>query len=374
MKYPLIWASFAFLLLACERPADNLEAEKAPATGMLIELKNPQLEVAIDSYGGAFTRVVHTDQPVNPLTWAVPPEQMPDNNKAGAPFQGHFLCLGRWGQPSKGEMAAGMPHNGEPANSLWSVGKRSETSVEMNAGAPLDGMVAERSVSLLPNAPVFQVTERFINTFSLSRPTNVVQHITLGPPFLSPALKVNTNATDGFNQKFAMPDPHRLAYEWPMGIVDTTGRRIDMRRTDQEENYVTTHLFPDTATYGWVTALQPEDGLLLGYVWKLDEYPWINIWNHYANGEPAAKGLEFGTTGIGATYEALTTKNTRFRGQNSFEYLDAGQAVEKSYIGFMLPVPNVQSVERLSISAETITLYFEGQPGSTKTITLPNPL
>lgn len=374
MKKWLLGISLAMFALSCGEPGPK-EMQKGQASESTpITLTNDQLKVTIDTYGGAFTEIIHREQPVNPLTWGVEADQMPENNRDGAPFQGHFLCLGRWGQPSKGEMAAGVPHNGEPANSLWSVSQQTETRVEMNAGAPLDGMVVTRSVSLLPTAPVFRVSESFTNTFSLSRPTNVVQHITLGPPFLSPALRVNTNATHGFNQKFAMPDPHRLSYEWPMGIADTTGRQIDLRRTDEEENYVTTHLFPDTATYGWVTALQPEDGLLLGYVWKLDEYPWINIWNYYAEGQPAAKGLEFGTTGIGAPYEALITQDTRFREKTSFEYIDAGETLDKSFAGFLISVPNVQKVTGLDITSTSIVLHFEASRGSTETFTLSNPL
>jgi hypothetical protein len=374
MKKRLFLLGFSTLLFACNPPVDPPTSPASEQGSHPIELSNGQLDVTIDAYGGAFTRIVHQEQPVNPLTWAVTAAQMPENNQAGAPFQGHFLCLGRWGQPSKGEMAAGVPHNGEPANSMWIIREQTENSIEMAADAPLDGMEVNRTVALQPNAPVFKVTERFTNTFSLSRPTNVVQHITLGPPFLSPALRVNTNATHGFNQKFATPDPHRLSYEWPMGIADTTGRQIDLRRTDEEENYVTTHLFPDTATYGWVTALQPKDGLLLGYVWKLDEYPWINIWNYYAEGQPAAKGLEFGTTGIGAPYEALITQDTRFREQTSFEYIDAGETLNKSFAGFLIPVPNVQKVTGLDITSTSIVVHFEASRGSTETFILPNPL
>ncbi len=374
MRKWLLGISLAVLTLGCGTPGAEETRENPVAESTPVKLSNDQLQVTIDAYGGAFTQILHNENPVNPLTWGVTTEQMPENNKSGAPFQGHFLCLGRWGQPSKGEMAAGVPHNGEPANSLWTISQQTKTEVKMNAGAPLDGMVVARSVSLLPNAPVFRVSESFTNTFSLSRPTNVVQHITLGPPFLSPALTVHTNATHGFNQKFALPDPHRLAYEWPQGVADTTGRTIDMRRTDEEENYVTTHLFPDTATYGWVAALQPEQGLILGYIWRLSEYPWINIWNHYADGQPAAKGLEFGTTGIGAPYEQLIMKDTRFRGQTSFEYIDAGETLEKSFAGFMLPAPNVSSIEDIEVRDDQIILYLKGAAGSANTITLPNPL
>lgn len=374
MKNHLLGFCLLALLFSCTPPDTPVSAESQEGQSTPLTIGNDQLEVTIDAYGGAFERVALKEQPVNPFTWALTAEQMPDNNKAGAAFKGHFLCLGRWGQPSRGEMKAGLPHNGEPANSMWAIEEQDEKHLRMTAGAPLDGMAVDRTVDVHPDAPVFSVTERFTNTFSLSRPTNVVQQITVGPPFLSPALTVNTNASHGFNQKFAMPNPEKLAYEWPMGVADTTGRKIDMSKSDENENYVTTHLFPDSATYGWVTALQPEEGLLLGYIWKLEAYPWINIWNHYSDGKPAAKGLEFGTTGIGAPYEALIMKDTRFKGQQSFEYIDAGETLEKSFAGFLIPAKGVQSVKKLDVSDSGVIIKMEDNTGLPITITLPNPL
>src|SRR3546814_11782552 len=56
---------------------------------------------------------------LNPLSFVMEPEDMPLNNRNGAPYQGHFLCLGRWGEPSDGERKAGVPNHGQAANLLW---------------------------------------------------------------------------------------------------------------------------------------------------------------------------------------------------------------------------------------------------------------
>ena len=67
-------------------------------------------------------------------------------------------------------------------------------------------------------------------------------------------------------------------------------------------------------------------------------------------------------------------KDTRFKGQTSFEYIDAGETLEKSFAGFMLPAPNVSSIEDIEVRDGQIILYLEGAAGSANTITLPNPL
>lgn len=299
-------------------------------------LKNDSLELRIEVHGGHYTGILVPGNDINPLSWAVTAEQMPANNKDGAPFKGHFLCLGRWGAPSKGEIAAGIPHNGEQSNTFWTIDKVTRHQVAMTNTAPLDGLSVERSVKLLNEEPAFVVQEMFTNTSSLGRVSNVVQHVTIGPPFLSKSTLVNSNSGKGFNQKYSYPDPHAHAYDWPIAVMDPDKNElVDVTRTDKEFNYVSTHLIQDT-DYGWITAYDPESGLLLGYVWRTNEYPWVNIWNHYENGSPAAKGLEFGTTGIGRPYKDLLETDTRFHGINSWEYIDAGEQITKTFIGFLI--------------------------------------
>ncbi|PYV82682.1 MAG: hypothetical protein DMG05_27710 [Acidobacteria bacterium] len=38
--------------------------------------------------------------------------------------------------------------------------------------------------------------------------------------------------------------------------------------------------------YGWVTASNPEKGLMIGYVWKAKDYPWLIDWRDVQNGSP----------------------------------------------------------------------------------------
>lgn len=138
--------------------------------------------------------------------------------------------------------------------------------------------------------------------------------------------------------------------------MDTLGTTTDLRQTSPEHNYVSTHIFAPEGTYGWIIAYNPREGLLLGYVWRLNEYPWLNVWNHQENGQPVAKGLEFGTTGVGRPYRELLETDTRFHGHNSWEYLDAGEEIEKSFLGFLLPVGADAEIKDLTITAAEIEI------------------
>ena len=330
---------FMAVIVACGQPKSK-DLDLTTNEDSILFLQNENCHLEIDLYGGAFVdfHLKTSTNNVNPFNWKLSKEQMPANNKKGAVFQGHFLCLGRWGQPSAGEMEAGIPHNGEPANSWWSVNNSSDKQLQMSNMAPLDGFSVKRTVSLHEVHPVFKVEEKVKNELSIGRIYNIVQHPTIAPPFLDTATAVYSNAGAGFFQVNALPNPNTLSYQWPMASNDSLSRSIDLQAT-VNINYVTTHVFSESENYGWVTAYSPTHRLLLGYLWPLADYPWLNVWNHFEDNRPVAKGLEFGTTGIGSGYENLLATNTRFNGHNSFEYIDAGETKQKMFICFMIPVP-----------------------------------
>ncbi|MEJ0105573.1 MAG: hypothetical protein WDO19_24765 [Bacteroidota bacterium] len=72
----------------------------------------------------------------------------PSNNRAGAPYQGHFLCLGRWGEPSPGEINKGIPDHGEIANIQWQIIKEQRLELMMETSARLEGLHIERQVRM----------------------------------------------------------------------------------------------------------------------------------------------------------------------------------------------------------------------------------
>jgi hypothetical protein len=134
---------------------------------------------------------------------------------------------------------------------------------------------------------------------------------------------------------------------------------VDLRHltTDPDPN-VTSFVFD--GEYGWVTATNAAKQLLIGYLFKTADYPWLNIWRHVQDNHPFARGLEFGTTGLHQPFEILTKKPFLF-GRPTFTYLDAGASVTRSYRAFLLKVPSdFAGVESIAVKDGAIVLHERG--------------
>ncbi len=273
-------------------------------TGSL-QLSNPSVTVTVHPYGGALVGLNHTGSDVNPFSWSLSPEQMPENNRKGAPFRGHFICLNRWGAPTPGEQAIGIPHNGEASNLPWKILDIHNGHLSMEVRAPLDQILVERKVTIDPRHPVILFQERYTNLAPFARPFMLVQHGTFAPPFLDRETLTDSNAGEGFLQSDSRPDPGTKNYSWPMK------EEMNVRHSDQPEGFVATHLVPDST--GWCTLSSPGSGFLVGYLWNAADYPWLHIWHGAVDGQPVARGIEFGNTGLGDNYPLMD----RYR-QNTF--------------------------------------------------------
>ncbi len=335
-----VWALvfYAIMFMAAISVAGARAHEKMIEVDTLVTLQNDLVGVTFSRFGGALIDFHFHDQGLNPFSWKVSQQEMPLNNRAGAPFQGHFICLGRWGAPSPGEQQAGVPHNGEPANRWWQVtDHNAQHEAKLSVEAPLEQFLLQRDIRLSLDQPWFVVTEKLTNQLNSGRLIVIVQHATLGAPFLNESVVVDCNATYGFNQSLILLDPNRYHYCWPMGLIDTLNTTIDLRRSDWKASYVSSHIIE--AEYGWATAANPERNLLVGYVWKRSDYPWLHIWHGLRDGHLWAKGIEFGTTGLGDTFSPEDRIRHQFHGVDHIEFLDARASVEKEYLCFLLKIP-----------------------------------
>jgi len=301
----------------------------------MITLKNKQASVSVDLAGGAITGFQLHGSPVNPLCFKLPPEKMPENNKPGVPYKGHFVCVGRWGIPSDGEIKAGQPNHGQSAMLQWEQVDQTDRILKMQVNAPLDGLHTFRTLTISKNAAAFEVTEKVKNINSLGRLFNIVQHPTLATPFLDAHTRVDCNATSGINYLFDK-DPLQYAAEWPKGMCEN-GDIMDVQTPDMAHNSVFSYIVDKNDKHGWITAYSPKSNLLIGYVWKREDYPWIDIWQHFVGGKIKYRGIEFGTTGIHKPFgEILENSNTLLFGEKTLLHIDAGEELSYSYGAFLL--------------------------------------
>lgn len=275
---------------------------------------------------------------------------------------GHFLCLDRWGPPSEAEGKNGMPFHGEASKVEWRVTRPPERrtggiEAEMTANLPMAGLEVKRQIRMSETAALVVVREEVTNRNHLGRIFNMVQHPTIGPPFLDVRTQVDAGAGRGFMQSSPLPDPERPTVRWPAALHK--GKQVDLRRLahDPDPNVVSYEVL---GKYGWTTACAPEQGRLIGYVWKASDYPWFNAWRHVEQGKPALRGLEFGTTGLHQPFPVLLAKGRIFD-LPLYTYLDAGESVTRAYAAFLLRTPpGFKGVRSVSYEGGQITVEEQG--------------
>ena len=327
----------------------------------IVTIRNPSASLTVDLYGGAITGF-HLPGSINPLTFKLSSGDMPENNRSGAAYQGHFACIGRWGPPSAGEIKAGLPHHGQPANLLWSLQPSAhKTSISMQVTAPLEGLQVDRSMCLDDDSAVFLTEEKVTNLNALGRLFNMVQHPTLAKPFLSDRTIVNCNADQGFNYKLNIK-PLEHAAGWPYGITEN-GDKLNISRPDKPYSSVFSFTIKKDAKFGWLTAYSPENKLLIGYLWKRNDYAWISLWQDFDGGHIRYRGLEFGTTGMHKLYQDVIKEgNHQVFGEANYQYLDAGESQTRSYLGFMCETQaDYTETGNVYLTAERLTIEEAGR-------------
>jgi len=86
----------------------------------------------------------------------------------------------------------------------------------------------------------------------------MVQHATIGPPFLDETTVVDSNAQKGFMQLSPLPNPEQPEIRWPEAIKE--GQPVDLRRLDHRSGSEL-DLFCHRRRFGWVTAHECFEGI-----------------------------------------------------------------------------------------------------------------
>jgi len=279
------------------------------------------------------------------------------DSKLLATICGHNLCLGWFGEPSEEEAKAGMPCHGEAPVSRWALRKKSVTarkaSLTCGCELPVAQMAFERTLSTSKGSLVIGVKEKIRNLSKRDLPYTMCQHVTVGPPFLEKGVTVfDMPATKGHTFPGAFGDPQRLrpdtAFTWPKG-PGRRGRKVDMRTIaakDKVSSDFSTQLMDPAREDAWFAAVNPKLGVLLAYVWKRSDYPWIGNWeeNYGRKGKPWAgksltRGMEFANTPFPIGLRNAVTMGT-FQGEPTYGWLPARGTVTFEYSIVMMAVPD----------------------------------
>lgn len=342
-----------FLALAIGRSQEPVQTgnfEGYPA----VVVSTAKLQLTIMKKGGTLISLTLTDDPeqLSPL-W----NPMRMARELGRPVTydgggGHFVCVDGFGSPSAEEKAAGLPFHGEAHTETYAVQpsrQGSSTVVTLTAALPITQEKFTRTFRVIDGENVIHVESDLESLLGFDRPINWAEHATIGSPFLEPGVTVvdvsgsrshtrpYTSVDSGDVQRRLKPDQD---FEWPLA-PGLNGTAVDLRQTPLNPHFLdhAATLTDLNRDLEWVTAINPKKRLIVGYVFRRADYPWVQYWGFYPPTEKMARGMEFSTQPFDLPRREVVTTGTMFD-TPLYRWLPAKSSMKTRFLLFYAHVPN----------------------------------
>ena len=347
---------YATVLAAAWAPA--LWAEVDPGYSYrgraAVAIRNERIQLVVLKNGGSFPSITLTDdsEGMNPMwdSFRADREQGRPERSSGA--VGHFVCVDGFGPPSEAERAAGLEGHGEAHRLEWTTefAGRSDGSdlLRQSVTLPRVREVLRREVRLIPGENVVYVTSSLESLLDFDRPVNWAEHATIGSPFLERGVTVVDISNNRALTRTRAGDSlaglaHRLVsgleFEWPKAPA-RAGGFVDLRAAPEDSHSLdhTGHRMDPHSEWAFVTALHPAKRLLLGYLFRPSEFPWLQTWEWYPRDRLMARGLEFGTQAFDLPRREVITEGRKFS-TLLYRWLPARSTIESGYVLFWTRTP-----------------------------------
>lgn len=289
------------------------------------------------------------------------------NNNFGGSI-GHFLCADGFGPVSEDEKKAGGEGHGEAHRQVFTVlssAREGKTQkLAMKASLPIHKETVVRTFRLVDGEQVVAIETEFSSELGFDRPLVWGEHATIGSPFLQTertvvdlsagACRTRPHEEEGLSN-------HRLPsgkdFTWPFAPT-LSGGVTDMRIAPEPPNsgdHTTCRMDPNLP-FAWATALHLDRRLLLGYVWKQADFPWIQNWLNYPSNGKLARGLEFATMPFDVPRRQAITQGRMF-GAPTFRWLPAMGKATATFWMFYTEVPEgFRKVDQVSLEGGKLVL------------------
>ena len=220
----------------------------------------------------------------------------PPDGKLLAGIAGHSLSFDYFGPPSVAETAAGLSTHGEAPSAKW---RKFKSAVATRPTLRYGSMLREaqidfvRTISLDRKNPVVYCEEHAENRSSYDRPISWNEHVTFGPPFLEcettifdmPATRAKVCSQSYSERIFLQPDAE---FTWP-NAPRKDGGHSNLRTTpDERFGHYTAQLLDPGLPIAFISACNPRQRLLVAYVFRRADFPWVGNWEerHNRTGAP----------------------------------------------------------------------------------------
>ena len=334
-----------------------------------LEFSNDRFSLTMLTEGGAFVQLTLRDDPEkmsplwNPLRFAREAGRKPPANL----FRGHFVCVDGFGPPSDEEKAAGLPMHGEAHTQPWKIsssGKQGNTqTTEFTAKLPLSDETFTRTIRIVDGENVIWVNSELENLLAFDRPAFWGEHATIGSPFLEAGRTVvDLPAERSRTRSYPQPMPRfRLIqgrdFDWPMA-PGKDGKQIDLRAAPLEPGSGghTTSLMDRKQRLAFVTALNLDKRLMIGWVFRREEYPWVQNWESYPTNSTLARGMEFATQPFDLPRREALQMGAMFD-TPTFRILPAKAKISTSFLIFYTRTPEgFERVDDIQLEGGHLTI------------------
>ncbi len=342
----------AFFCAAPAAPAQFLQKgtfEERPS----VTLSNDKMELTILTTGGALVHLTLKDDPGkmspfwNPIRMA---REIGNPNRFGTAM-GHFVCVDGFGPVSAEEKAAGLPGHGEAHTRPWEVrhsAKEGNVAVlSFRSVLPIVHETFSRTFRMVDGENVIYVQSELENELGFDRPVCWAEHATIGSPFLQPgvtavdmsARRAQTRPYEGDQGDLEHRLPSGKDFTWPTAPGVKHGK-VDERVAPAEGGTGdhTTCLMDPSLKLVWVTAINPEKRLILGYIFHREEYPWTQNWENYPKTMKWARGLEFSTQPYDIPRREVVQDHSMF-GAPTYRWLPAKSKIGSNFLIFYAQIP-----------------------------------
>lgn len=325
-------------------------------------LGNDRLQATLLETGGSVVSLILKDDPgqLNPF-WT--PE------RADSAAMGHFLCLDAFGPTSKEEQAAGLLFHGEAVRTRFEkLMQRSQdgvTTLTLSATLPLAHERVIRNYEMKQGENVLYVRTRVESQLGFDRPMVWAEDGILSSPFLERGVTFadisgSESRTRPYDKQGRRRLPSDKSFTWPNAPL-AAGGTADLRPIPAAGVSMdhTGTLADRSRKWAWTTVVNTRRRLIVGWVWRTADFPWVQNWENYAENS-LARGLEFATQPFDIPRREAVAMSPLF-GVPTFRWLPAKSAVETAFALFYAPVPEgFGGVRALDVEEGRIVLTGTG--------------
>jgi tricorn protease-like protein len=118
------------------------------------------------------------------------------------------------------------------------------------------------------------------------------------------------------------------------------GKKIDLRRTPEHPHFLdhAVTLLDPNRELEWVTAINPKKRLIIGYIFKRADYPWLQYWGYYPPTQKMARGMEFATQPYDVPRREAISTGKMFD-TPTYRWLPAKSKIKTRFLLFYAHVP-----------------------------------